>query len=176
MVDEKKSAGLPAVRRQTFLRGKPVLIERTFGKKTHLQGQVATLECEKIRGFFLVKIVRESSGPADLSYYSVLREVRGRSKEVEGIPDWNDGEPKKVGEVRRIPNYTLRFKVGEEHIHADECEWRPLYCKNSVGDDACGGKLKVTGGHIECESCGTTYPLSLVENFPEARRLLSEGA
>jgi len=175
MVDEKTRAGLPSVRRQTPFKGKPVLIERTFGKKTHLEGQVGVLECEKIRGFFLVEIIRKPSGPADLSYYSVLREVRGRSKEVEGVLDWDDLGPKRVGDRRRIPNYTLRFAVGNEHIHADECDWFPLYCKNTVDGDACGGKLKIVGGQIKCESCGATFPLTLVKDFPEARRLLSDA-
>jgi len=175
MADEKISAGLPSVRRQTPFKGKPILIERTFGKKTHLEGRVALLECEKIRGFFLVEITRKQSGPADLGYYSVLREVRGRSKEVEGVLDWDDAGPKRIGERRRIPNYTFRFTVGSEHIHADECDWFPLYCKNTVEDDACGGKLKIVGGHIECQDCGATFPLALIKNFPEAHRLLSEA-
>lgn len=176
LMAESTKSTMPTVRRKSPQEGKPVLIEKAFGSKPHLTGRVGTLECEKIRGFFVIEVLRKPNGSGDVTWYRVAREVRGRPKEVEHLLDWDDPAPKKVGDQRRMPNYTFRFAVDDEHIHADECDWRPLYCKATTGGSTCGGKLFLENGHIACQVCGATYSVDLVKGFPEAERLLGEEA
>lgn len=173
-MSEPKST-MPSVRRKTPQEGKPILVEKAFGSKPHLSGRVGIMECEKIRGFFIIEVLREPTGVNDVTWYRVVREARGRPKEVENLLDWNDPEPKKIGEQRRIANYTFRFSVEGEHIHADECDWRPLYCKATNDKGTCGGKLRFEGERIVCQECGATYGAILVKGFPEAERLLREA-
>ena len=180
MVDQiNRSTEIPPVRRETPFKGRDVLIERTFGKKTHLAGRVGVVECEKIRSFYVLKITQKPpKNPNEPGWFRLIREVRGRNKAKIGrLPDWDDKTIKEVGQVYRTANYVYRFFVDGESIHGDECQWRPLWCqKTSDRGQTCGGKLKIEkGNEIVCEKCGSVYPASMIEGFPQARAALMDN-
>lgn len=165
---------MPLVRRDILLHGKPVLIERTFGKKTELAGEIGVLEYEKIRGFYLLEVIKDPPSNPDLPGWFVWRgEVKGRSLNVKDFPDWSGEEKKQIGQQYRMANYTFRIAVGDKYIYGDECQWRPLWCQKNKKNDVCAGKLILNGQNIVCSDCGATYPLTMIDGFPRAKEFLN---
>ena len=174
---ENKISKMPSVRRDTPFKGKAVLIEHTFGKKTHLAGQVAEVECEKIRSFYLLEVLKKPpKNQKEPGWFRLKRESRGRNEaEIGNLPDWDSSDPKEVGQTYRAANYTYRFSVGDnEYIYCDECQWRPLWCqKTSDRKIVCGGKLEIdSDGEIVCQKCGSKHSLTMIEGFPRAKTFL----